>query len=55
MIKLNKGRICWFDNASGHFRPNNKSLEKVTQIMNKLRDKHPELFTNNYEGAKNYE
>lgn len=52
MIELRKGRIVSFNNDSGHFRPNSKSLEKVSTAMEKLRKEHPYIFSKKYSGGK---
>jgi hypothetical protein len=44
MIRIEKGRIVWYNNDSGHFRPNAKSLEKVDNAMEELKRIHPEIF-----------
>jgi hypothetical protein len=51
MIRIEKGRIVWYNNNSGHFRPNAKSLEKVNNAMEKLKRIHPEIFAKNYKGG----
>jgi len=53
MIHFDKGRITWFNNDSGHFRPNSKSLEKVETAMNKLQNTNPNIFSKNYTGGRN--
>jgi len=55
MIHFEKGRICWFNNDSGHFRPNSKSLDVVNSAINNLRKKHPNIFDKNYSGGKKHE
>lgn len=55
MIHFRKGRIVWFNNDSGHFRPNEKSLEKVDLAMNNLRAKYPFIFDKAYIGRKSYD
>ena len=52
MIHFEKGRIVWFNNDSGHFRPNGKSLEKVNVAMEKLKQKYPKIFSKHYTGGK---
>ena len=51
MIRIEKGRIVWYNNDSGHFRPNSKSLETVDKAMNQLKKVHPEVFSKNYKGG----
>lgn len=51
MIRIEKGRIGWYNNDSGHFRPNAKSLSTVDEAMEKLRNTHPEIFAKNYKGG----
>ena len=51
MIRIEKGRIVWYNNDSGHFRPNAKSLATVDAAMEKLRKTHPEIFSKNYRGG----
>ncbi len=53
MMQFHKGRISSVDTDSGHFRPNSKSLPKVKAALQKLCDKHPELFDPNSEWRKN--
>ena len=52
MIHFDKGRISWFDNDSGHYRPNSKSLEKVEKAMEKLQKTNPKIFSKNYTGGR---
>ena len=52
MIHFEKGRIVWYSNESGHFRPNGKSLDKVDNAMRKLKEKHPLIFSKNYSGGR---
>ncbi len=52
MIHIEKGRIVWYNNDSGHFRPNKKSLATVEKALTKLRSEHPEVFAKNYIGGK---
>lgn len=51
MIRIEKGRIVWYNNDSGHFRPNAKSLETVDNAMERLKKIHPEIFAKNYKGG----
>ena len=55
MICFKNGRISWYDNDSGHFRPNAKSLDKVDNALNTLRKQHPKIFDKNYSAGKKYE
>ncbi len=52
MIRIEKGRIIWYNNDSGHFRPSPKSLEAVDKAISALRQAHPEIFAKNYEGGR---
>lgn len=52
MICFKNGRISWFNNDSGHFRPNAKSLNKIDSAMKKLRKQHPKIFGKDYSGGK---
>ena len=52
MIHFEKGRISWYDNESGHFRPNAKSLEKVDEALEKLRSMYPGIFSKTYSGGR---
>ena len=45
MIRFKNGKIFSIDNQSGHFRPNIKSLEKVTAVLDELYRKNPLLFS----------
>ena len=51
MIRIEKGRIVRYNNDSGHFRPNAKSLATVDAAMDKLKQTHPEIFAKNYKGG----
>ncbi|MBR0225952.1 MAG: hypothetical protein IJL92_07845 [Thermoguttaceae bacterium] len=51
MIRIEKGRIVWYNNDSGHFRPNARSLEVMDNAMRELREKHPNVFAKNYKGG----
>ncbi|MCQ2488154.1 MAG: hypothetical protein MJ143_02620 [Clostridia bacterium] len=55
MIEFSKGKIVGFDNGSGHFRPNEKSLDKVTKYFDDLKIKKPKVFSSRYKGGKKYE
>ncbi len=52
MIHMEKGRIVWYNNDSGHFKPNAKSLDAVDKAMTALKKSHPEIFAKNYEGGR---
>ena len=52
MITFKKGRIVAVDTSSGHYRPNIQSLPKVQKALQKLCDKHPDLFDPNSEWRK---
>ena len=52
MIRIEKGRIVWYNNESGHFRPSAKSLETVDKAMEVLKRIHPEIFAKNYQGGR---
>lgn len=51
MIRIEKGRIVWYNNDSGHFRPNAKSLTSVEAAMEKLKHTHPDIFSKKYKGG----
>ena len=55
MINFNKGRIVWYNNDSGHFRPHEKSLLEVDKAIEKIRKTNPEVFSKKYEGGKKRE
>ena len=44
MIVFRKGKIASIDNQSGHFRPNQKSMEKVYNALRKLYENNPIVF-----------
>ena len=44
MIELRKGKIYSIDNMSGHYKPNDKSLEK---IIKSLKINYPNLVHKN--------
>lgn len=52
MISLKKGRITWYNNDSGHFRPNEKSLTYVETAMKKIQAQYPTAFDKKYSGGK---
>lgn len=52
LIKFDDGKIVSVDNQSGHFRPNQQSMEKVYNALNRLRAIHPEIFSPKYKGGK---
>lgn len=52
IIHFHKGRIVSVDTDSGHFRPSSKSLEKVTDVLDKLYAKHPNAFDKNSKWRK---
>lgn len=54
MIHLYKGRIVWYNNKSGHFKPNYKSLDKVDVAIQKLREQNPKIFAKTYTGRIDY-
>lgn len=47
MITFKNGKIYSYDNSSGHFRPNSKSLPKVKAALDKLYKENPNLFDKN--------
>lgn len=51
MIRIEKGRIVWYNNDSGHFRPNEKSLTSVEAAMEKLKHTHPDIFSKKFKGG----
>ena len=55
MLHFSNGKITGFDNDSGHFRPNAKSLSKVEAALNKLKEKNPNIFSSKYTGGEKYE
>ncbi|MBR0137011.1 MAG: hypothetical protein IJM15_01170 [Erysipelotrichaceae bacterium] len=48
MIEFVNGRIKTVDNRSGHYRPNNKSLEKVYSALQKIHSKHEGTFDKHF-------
>lgn len=54
MIRIERGRICWFDTDSGHFRPNSKSLEHVNSALETLRERYPTIFNKKYSGGQKH-
>ena len=52
MIHFDKGRITWYNNESGHFRQNGKSLDKVDLAIEKLRKQNPKIFSKKYSGGR---
>ncbi len=48
VIHLSKGKIYDIDNMSGHFRPHRKSLKKAYEILHKLYETHPKIFSNKF-------
>ncbi|MBQ8135241.1 MAG: hypothetical protein IJ192_12680 [Clostridia bacterium] len=44
MISFHKGKIFSVNNDSGHFRPNQKSMEKVYNALRKLYENNPKVF-----------
>ena len=52
MIEFKKGRIVSVNNSSGHYRLNKDSLPKVKEALQKLCDKHPDLFDSSSEWRK---
>ncbi len=53
MITFKNGKIMEYNNSSGHFRPNAKSLEKVEKILDNLYKKNPNLFHKDSKWRKN--
>ena len=49
MLDIRGGKIFSFDNRSGHFKPNEKSLEIAKAIFSKL---PPNLFHKRYNGGE---
>lgn len=45
MITFSNGKIVSVDERSGHFRPNEKSLDKVNKIFDTLFESNPSLFS----------
>ncbi len=52
MITFKNGKIYSYDNSSGHFRPNSKSLPKVKAALDKLYKENPNLFDKGSEWRK---
>ncbi len=52
MIIFKNGKIYSYDNSSGHFRPNSKSLPKVKAALDKLYKENPNLFDKGSEWRK---
>ena len=50
--KFSDGKIYSYDNSSGHFRPNSKSLPKVKAALDKLYKENPNLFDKGSEWRK---
>ena len=50
--KFSDGKIYSYDNSSGHFRPNSKSLPKVKAALDKLYKENPNLFDKDSEWRK---
>lgn len=44
MITFKNGKIMSYNNSSGHYKPNSKSLNNVEKILNSLYKKDPGLF-----------
>ncbi|MCD8293807.1 MAG: hypothetical protein LUE27_00970 [Clostridia bacterium] len=51
LIYFYMGLIIGYDNASGHYKPNSKSLLQVGRAIKKLMDSHPEMFSDAYSGV----
>lgn len=49
MLDIRGGKIYSFDDRSGHFKPNSKSLEKAEEIFSKL---PKAVFHKKYKGGK---
>lgn len=52
MITFKNGKIYSYDNSSGHYRPNSKSLPKVKVALDKLYKENPNLFHKDSEWRK---
>lgn len=52
VTKFFDGKIYSYDNSSGHFRPNSKSLPKVKAALDKLYKENPNLFDKGSEWRK---
>ena len=44
LLKIGGGKILSYDNNSGHYKPNSKSLEKVDSFLDKLYKRNPNPF-----------
>lgn len=53
MITFKNGKIMSYNNNSGHYRPNSKSLDKVEKVLDALYKKDPNLFHKNSKWRKN--
>lgn len=51
ILKISDGKIVSVDNASGHFKPNILSMEKVYNALESLRIRYPEIFSPKYKGG----
>ena len=51
ILECVKGRIVSYNNESGHYKPNPKSLATVEKTMEKLKQTNPEIFSQNYKGG----
>ncbi len=48
MITFRNGKIVSVNNQSGHFRPSEKSMDKVYAALKKLSESNPKLFDKNF-------
>lgn len=48
MITFRNGKIVSVDNQSGHFRPSEKSMDKVYAALKKLYESNPKLFDKSF-------
>ncbi|MCD8293810.1 MAG: hypothetical protein LUE27_00985 [Clostridia bacterium] len=49
ILHFSSGKISSFNNKSGHFRPDEKSLIKVISVMDKIKAEHPGVFAYSYD------
>lgn len=52
LVKIRKGKIVYFDDPSGHFRPSSKSMDKVAAALRKLYNKNHNLFSDEFNWRK---
>ena len=52
IIEMSKGKIMNIDNMSGHFKPHHKSLNKVYDVLHKLHESNPSIFSTRFQWRK---